>query len=34
VIGKRDGEKLFIYDIFLTPNPEEVQINIKLQGRN
>jgi hypothetical protein len=28
-IGKRDGEKLYIYDVMLTPNPESVQSDIK-----
>ena len=28
-IGRRDGEKLYIYDVMLTPNPESVQSDIK-----
>ena len=28
VIGKRDGEKLYIYDVMLTPNPERVQNDV------
>ena len=28
-IGKREGEKLYIYDVMLTPNPERVQNDIK-----
>ena len=30
-MGKREGEKLNIYDIILTPDPEETQYDLKNQ---
>lgn len=29
LIGKREQEKLYIYDAFITPNPEKTQVDIK-----
>eukprot|EP00347_Sterkiella_histriomuscorum_P006531 403352411 len=34
VIGKREGDKLYVYDVILTPNPERTQSDIKQSVQN
>ncbi len=34
VLGRRDGEKAYVYDVMTTPDPEESQEDIRKLGGN